>query len=68
MMQSHIIDVNGNFVGAAVRLAAGYRFVAVDARMQTLDGTVWPSLDTVRCQARQLFIIGRLPTIKIAAE
>ena len=59
MIQSHIIDVNGTFVGAAVRLSAGYRFVAVDGRMESLNDTVWPNLMTVQKLARQLFIAGR---------
>ncbi len=58
MLQSHIIDINGNFVGAAVRLNSGYRFVALNLRVEELDGTTWPSLDTVRRLARQLFVTG----------
>lgn len=58
MLQSHIIDINGNFVGAAVRLDQGYRFVALNMRVDELDGTVWPSLDIVQRLARQLFITG----------
>ncbi len=58
MLQSHIIDVNGNFVGAAVRLDKGYRFVALNLRVEELDGTTWPNLDTVRRLARQLFLSG----------
>lgn len=58
MLQSHIIDINGSFVGAAVRLDSGYRFVALNLRVEELDGTIWPNLDTVRRLARQLFISG----------
>ena len=47
MLQSHIIDINGNFVGAAVRLDSGFRFVALNIRVEELDGTIWPSLETV---------------------
>jgi hypothetical protein len=59
MLQSHVIDIDGNFVGAAVRLDSGYRFVALNIRVEELDGTIWPTLDTVRRLARQLFISGR---------
>ncbi len=59
MLQSHIIDINGSFVGAAVRLDSGYRFVALNLRVEELDGTVWPTLDTVRRLARQLFLTGQ---------
>lgn len=37
MIQSHIIEVDGVFVGAAVRLDTGYRFVATDFRLEQLD-------------------------------
>lgn len=65
MLQSHIIDVNGNFVGAAVRLDTGYRFVALNLRVEELDGTIWPNLDTVRRLVRQLFITGHFGAAKL---
>ena len=37
MLQSHIIDVDGVFVGAAIRIDRGYRFVATDFRLEELD-------------------------------
>lgn len=61
MLQSHVIDVDGAFVGAAVRQADGFRFVAVDVRLDDLDGSVWPTLDEVRRQARAAFLLGRRP-------
>jgi hypothetical protein len=39
MLQSHVIEIDGAFVGAAVRLDTGYRFVAIDVRMEALNGT-----------------------------
>lgn len=42
MLQSHIIDVDGAFVGAAVRLDTGYRFIATDMKLDDLDGSIWP--------------------------
>ena len=39
MLQSHIIDVDGVFVGAAIRIDRGYRFVATDFRLEELDST-----------------------------
>jgi len=59
MLQSHIIEVDGAFVGAAVRLDTGYRFVATDLRVEELDGTTWPSLADVRRLAHRLFRTGR---------
>lgn len=52
MLQSHIIEVDGAFVGAAVRLDRGYRFIATDMRLDDLDGSIWPSLEDVRRLAR----------------
>src|SRR4051812_7351261 len=40
MLQSHVIDIDGAFVGAAVRLDVGYRFIATDMRLDELDGSV----------------------------
>ncbi len=37
MLQSHIIDMDGVFVGAAIRIDSGYRFVATDFRLAELD-------------------------------
>jgi hypothetical protein len=52
MIQSHVVDIDGTFVGAAVRLLEGYRFVALDPRLDELDGTVWPSLPELRRKVR----------------
>ena len=52
MLQSHVIDIDGHFVGAAVRLQDGYRFVATDLRLEEIDGSHWPSLDALRRIAR----------------
>jgi len=52
MLQSHIIDVDGAFVGVAVRIDRGYRFVATDFRLEELDTSVWPTLEEVRRLAR----------------
>lgn len=58
MLQSHVIDIDGTFVGAAVRLDNGYRFIATDIRLDDLDGTIWPSLADVKRLARRLFLTG----------
>jgi hypothetical protein len=60
MIQSHVIDVDGVFVGAAVRLDTGYRFVATDFRLEQLDSTIWPTLAEVRRLARSLYLTGSL--------
>ncbi len=61
MVQSHIIEVDGTFLGAAIRQEHGYRFVAVDLRVEELDGSVWPSLADTQRLARSLVTTGRLP-------
>ena len=63
MLQSHVIEIDGAFVGAAVRLDTGYRFIATDIRLEELDGTVWPSLADVRRLANRLFRTGRVAAL-----
>ena len=60
MLQSHVIDVDGAFVGAAVRLEQGYRFIATDLRLEELDGSVWPTLADVSRLARQYLFKGQV--------
>ena len=59
MLQSHVIDVDGAFVGAAIRLDTGYRFIATDIRLDELDGSIWPTLADVQRLARNLYLTGR---------
>ena len=58
MLQSHIIDIDGVFVGAAIRIDRGYRFVAIDFRLEELDSTIWPTLADVQRLARRLYLTG----------
>jgi hypothetical protein len=55
MLQSHIIDIDGVFVGAAIRIDRGYRFVAIDFRLEELDSSIWPTLADVRRVARRVY-------------
>jgi hypothetical protein len=57
MLQSHIIEVDGTFVGVAVRIDRGYRFVATDFRLEELDTSIWPTLEDVRRLARRHLLI-----------
>jgi hypothetical protein len=66
MLQSHIIDIDGAFVGAAVRLDRGYRFVATDIRLDDLDGSFWPTLQDIQRLARELYLTGRFPGTNVA--
>lgn len=66
MLQSHVIVIDGTFVGAAVRLENGYRFIATDYRLEDLDGSVWPALADVQRLADRLFRTGRLAEARAA--
>ena len=61
MRQSHVVEIDGTFVGAAVQVPDGFKFVAVDVRLDGLDGRVLPSLADLRRTARAAFFSGRVP-------
>jgi hypothetical protein len=61
MAQSHIIEVGGMFVGAAVRTPELFRFIAVDPRVEELDHTEWPSLADVHRVVGHMIRTGSLP-------
>jgi hypothetical protein len=54
MLRSHIIEIDGVFVGAAVHIDRGYRFVATDFRLEDIDSTTWPTLADIRRVARRM--------------
>jgi hypothetical protein len=58
MLPPHIIDIDGVFVGAVIRIDRGYRFVAIDYRLEELDSTIWPTLADVQRLARRLYLTG----------
>ena len=60
MFQSHVIEINGVFIGAAVPIATGFRFRAVHPQVDELDGFAWTSLDELRHATGHLFRTGRL--------
>ena len=66
MLQSHIVEIDGVFVGAAIRLAQGFRFVAVDHRLGVLNGSVTGSLMELTRQVRSVLISGRPPAMSAA--
>ena len=67
MHQSHIIEVGGQFAGAAVDHGGTFRFIAVDPRVDDLDGSLWPTLPDVRRVVGHLLTTGRLPARRPAA-
>jgi hypothetical protein len=66
MLQSHVIEIDGAFVGAAIRLDRGYRFIATDMRLEDLDGSIWPTLADVKRLARRLFVTGSFVEPRVA--
>jgi hypothetical protein len=60
MRQSHPIEVDGVFLGAAVEHELGVRFIAVDVRVTDMDQSIWPNRDYACRAARQLFKSARL--------
>ncbi len=61
MFKSHVVEVDGTFVGAAVRQESGYRFVAVDLRLEELHDSIMPTVADLERLARQLLRTGSLP-------
>jgi hypothetical protein len=65
LVRSQVVDVDGVFVGAAVRETEGWRFVAVDERTRKMNGDCFPSLEAIRHHARVALLGG--PTTRKAA-
>jgi hypothetical protein len=59
MLQSHVIDIDGVFVGIAVRLNNGFRFIAIDPRARDISETFWPTLAEVRRISRLALLRGQ---------
>ena len=60
MFQSHVIEANGTFIGAAMLVVGGFRFRAVHPQVDDLDGWTWMSLADLRQATTHLFTTGRL--------
>jgi len=63
MLQSHVIDIDGRFVGVAVRLDQGFRFIAADPRAEDLGEIIWPRIDDIRRMARRALALEHAPAI-----
>ncbi len=61
MFQSHIVEIAGRVAGAAVGTAAGLRFIAIDPRLEEIDGSAWSSLAALHHAADHLLRQGSLP-------
>ncbi|GAB0116160.1 hypothetical protein [Acidisoma sp. 7E03] len=55
MKQSHVIEIDGIFVGAAARYGDRYRFVGVDSRLKEMDGQLFTALSDVREAASRTY-------------
>lgn len=55
MLQSHVIEVNGTFVGAAIMTITDFRFRAVHLKAEDLDDSTWRSLDELSRAVQHLF-------------
>ncbi len=55
MQQSEPIEVDGVFLGVAVKHELGVRFIAVDRRVADMDQSIWPTLQYANSSARQLY-------------
>lgn len=62
MFHSHIVEVAGQVAGAAITAAGRLRFVAIDPRLEELDGSEWPTLADIRRVASHLITTGSLPS------
>jgi hypothetical protein len=58
MFRSHVIEIDGAFVGVAISSDAGYRFVAIDARLNGLNTMIHASLADLHRRARRRFRSG----------
>jgi hypothetical protein len=56
MQQSHVIDIAGVFAGAAVLVAQGYRFIAVNPGLSAIDGREFADLEAVRRAIRERLV------------
>lgn len=63
MPQSHVIAINGRFVGVALRLDRGFRFIAVDPRVEDMAEIIWPGIDKISRMARRALAQVHSPAI-----
>ncbi len=63
MLKSHVIDIDGKFVGVAIRLDRGFRFVAVDPCVEDLGEIMWPAIEDIRRMARRALALEHTPAI-----
>jgi hypothetical protein len=69
MQTSKVIEVDGVFIGAAIRLpeSQGWRFVSANDRARAADGATAPTLADASLLARRAFITSRVVTERVPA-
>ncbi len=60
--QSFVVEISGAFAGAAVTHSGKFRFIAVDPRVDELDGSLWPTLPDIQRVVGHLLTTGKLPS------
>ena len=68
MFKSHVIEVNGTFVGGALAAQGGFRFRAVHPMVDELDDRTWSSLAALRRGVEQYVTAGRRSSLSELAE
>jgi hypothetical protein len=68
MTGARIVQVQGNFVGAAMRHPDGYRFVALDVRLDELDGKVWATFPELHWRVESAYRLSRLRQPEAACQ
>ena len=58
MLQSHVIEFQGIFAGAAIRTARNFRFFAVHPNVVDLHHREWATLSEVRSAVAALLLRG----------
>jgi hypothetical protein len=61
MSQPHLVELAGRVAGAVVDNGSGLRFVALDPRLEEIDGSAWRSVAELRHAADHLLRTGSLP-------
>jgi hypothetical protein len=62
MHKSEIIEISGQFAGAALHHGECFRFVAVDPRVKELDRSLWSTLPEMKRVVSHLLTAGHMPT------
>ncbi len=68
MQSSKVVEVDGVFVGAAIRLPEGWQFVSADVRASGADGATAATFAGAQMLARQAVATARWETQKASGS